>query len=183
MKVLIAYFSMTGNTYKIASAIRDQVVSQGHDVDMSRIGDVAAADLEAHDLVFLGSACHDADLALPAKDVLEGIAKASTFKLAGFVTHATIMPDGGARADALYERWASRCDETFLQASREKGIDFLGYYHCQGAASAGIEAFIRQTIITEEDEWEGYVQELRRRPDERDVQEAKDFAAQVLAKC
>jgi flavodoxin len=34
MKILIAYFSETGNTAKIAQAIYEEVLSQGHEVHL-----------------------------------------------------------------------------------------------------------------------------------------------------
>jgi hypothetical protein len=69
---------------------------------------------------------------------------------------------------------------SFHRASQEKQIEFLGYFHCQGAPSPPIEAFIRNTIVTDRDEWETYIAEVREHPDEEDLQEARDFAQQML---
>jgi hypothetical protein len=148
---------------------------------ISKIAELTSNSLDAYDLIFLGSACHDTDLAKPVKRVLEGIAGSPPFKLAGFVTHASYMPEGGMREREVYEEWAGRCIVSFDQASQDKGIDFLGYFHCQGVSSPPIEEFIRNTIVTDESEWETYVEEVRRHPDEKDLQNAKEFARQVLA--
>jgi len=183
MKVLIAYYSQTGNTAKVARAIYEEVASQGHEVHLREIGEIRSADLNAYDLVLLGSACHDTDLAGPAKGILEGITNAPSFKLAGFVTHATLMPTGGKRAEMFHEKWAANCARSFLQKSQEGQIDFLGYFSCRGAPSPPIEAFIQSAIITDKGEWEAYIEELRQHPDEQDLLDAKDFASQVLARC
>ena len=183
MNILIAYFSQTGNTAKVARAIYEEVLSQGHKVHLKKIAEITSNSLNAYDLVFLGSACHDADLARPAKQILEGIPQTPVFKLAGFATHATYTPEGGERERELYERWASKCDLSFHQVSQEKQVEFLGYFHCQGAPSPPIEAFIHSTIVTDEDEWETYIEEVRKHPDEEDLQKAGEFARQVLAKC
>lgn len=183
MKVLIAYFSLSGNTALVARAICEEVASQGHEVCLRDIGEITSADLNAYDLVFLGSACHDTDLAVPAKRILEEIADAPTFKLAGFATHATFTPKGGARAGVFYESWAENCAKSFLRTSQDRQIDFLGYFSCQGAASAAIEEFIHSTIVTDREEWEAYAEELRKHPDEQDLLDAREFASQVLAKC
>lgn len=183
MKILVAYYSETGNTAKIAGAIHTEVSSHGHKAHLKALGEVTIDALTAYDLVFLGSACHDADLARPVKRMLEQIPSSPTFKMAGFVTHASYTPEGGDRAGQLHETWAARCILSFGQACREKGIEFLGYYGCMGAPSAPIEQFIHNTIVTEEDEWKAYLEEVRRHPDQEDLQKAGEFAQQVLAKC
>jgi flavodoxin len=183
MKVLIAYYSETGNTAQVAQAIGEEMGSQGHEVHLREVGEIAPDTLTAYDLVFLGSACHDADLARPVKQILEQIPTSPTFKLAGFATHASQMPEGGQRQHELYERWASDCQRSFRHASREKGFDFLGYYGCQGAPSPPIERFIHSTIVTDEDEWAAYVHEARKHPDEDDLRKAKEFAQEAMAQC
>jgi flavodoxin len=182
MKILVAYYSETGNTAQVARAICDEMLTQGHQVHLRVLGDITTDTLNAYELVFLGSACHDADLTRPAKQILEGITSSPPFRLAGFATHATYTPEGGERERELYERWASRCALSFRQASQEKGFDFLGYFGCQGAPSPPIEQFIHSTIVTDEDEWEVYVQEARKHPDETDLRKAREFAQEALAR-
>ena len=182
MKILIAYFSQTGNTGKVARAIHGEVLSRGHEAHLKRINEITSDSLNVYDLVFLGSACHDTDLARPAKRILEEIAHSPTFKLAGFVTHATHMPEGGERQRKVHEEWASRCVVSFNKASEEKRIGFLGYFSCQGAPSPPIEEFIRRTIVTDEDEWKEYIEEVRLHPTEEDLQNAREFARMVLSR-
>ena len=183
MKILITHFSQTGNTAKIACAICEELSSQNHEVYLKEISEITSDSLATYDLVFLGSACHDSDLAKPAKRVLERIASLPPYKLAGFVTHATQMPEEGEREQELHEKWAGNCIRTFHRVSEEKQIEFLGYFHCQGAPSPPIEAFIHNTIVTDKDEWETYVEEVKKHPDEEDLQKARGFARHVLAKC
>jgi flavodoxin len=182
-KVLVAYFSETGNTAQVASAIYEEALSGGHEVHLRRVDEIAPGNVSAYDLVFLGSACHSSDLAPPARRVLDEIPPSSTLKLAGFVTHATYTPEGGERQRELHERWASRCIASFQAASAEKGFAFLGYFGCQGAPSPPIEAFIHHTIVTDAGEWEQYIAEVRTHPDQADLQNARAFARQVLAQC
>jgi len=182
MNILIAYYSQTGNTTEVARAIYDEVSSQGHQVHLKRVAEIKS-DLNAYDLVFLGSACHDAGLAKPAERLLAGIGKSPSLKLAGFVTHATQMAEEGARARELYERWAGNCIRTFHQVSEEEQIAFLGYFHCQGAPSPPIEAFIHNTIVTDKDEWQMYIEEVKKHPTVQDLQDARTFAQHILTKC
>ena len=183
MNILIACFSQTGNTAKVARAIYEAVSSRGHEVYLREIGEVTAESLSDYDLVYLGSTCHDTDLARPVKRLVEDVGESPAFKLAGFVTHATQMPEDGERARELYERWAGNCIRSFRRVSEEKQIEFLGYFHCQGVPSPPIEAFIHNTIVTDDGEWETYIAEVRAHPNKEDLQKAGEFARQVLAKC
>lgn len=188
MKILVAYYSETGNTAKVAEAIGESLAAGGHEADLVALADAAPpgeimpGTLDAYDLVFLGSACHDADLARPVKEFLERIPASSAFKLAGFVTHASYTPEGGDRQQQAHKIWVSRCAQSLRQASQEKGIDFLGYYGCQGTPSPPIEQFIHNNIVADEDEWQEYIQEARRHPDAEDLRTARDFAQAVLAR-
>jgi flavodoxin len=183
MNILIAYYSQTGNTTEVARAICDEVSSQGHQVHLKTVAETKSDDLNAYDLVFLGSACHDAGLAKPVERLLQEIDKSPSLKLAGFVTHATQMAEEGARARELYERWAGNCLRTFHQVSEEKQIAFLGYFHCQGIPSPPIEAFIHNTIVTDKAEWELYIEEVKKHPTGKDMQDARAFAQHMLTKC
>ena len=100
--------------------------------------------------------------------------------LAGFATHATYTAGGGERQQALYEEWAGRCVKSFEQASHEKKFALLGYFGCQGAPTPPIEAFIHRVIVTDEEEWEAYVTEVRQHPNEEDLENARAFARMVL---
>ena len=180
-RILVAYFSETGNTEKVARAIYDEVASSGHDAQLKDVTGLTAADLAEYDLVFLGSACHSADLAAPVLEILGSIPQGSRLKLAGFATHSSPRPGGGESDQEMYERWASGCLRSFEAASRETRLEFLGYFGCQGAPSPPIEEFIHKTILPNEDEWQAFVSDVKKHPDATDLEEAGEFARSVLA--
>jgi hypothetical protein len=95
MKVLIAYYSETGNTAQVARAIGEEIQSQGHEVHLRDLGEIAPDTLIAYDLVFLGSACHDADLARPVKQILKQIPTSPTFKLPALPPMPARCPKAG----------------------------------------------------------------------------------------
>ena len=182
MKILVGYFSETGNTKRIAQAIGEEASAIGHDVHIKTVGEIAIGQLGEFDVVFLGSTCHSSDVAAPVRNLLDGIPEGSTFKLVGFVTHATVMPEGEDWKKEMYEKWAGRCSATFGAISKEKGIKLLGFFNCQGAPNPQIEAFIRNTIITNEKQWAEYIEEVKKHPTAEDIKAAKEFARKLLAK-
>lgn len=181
MKTLVAYFSETGNTKRIAEAISEAAIAGGHDVHIKTTAEIRASQLGEYDVVFLGSTCHSSDLAAPVIEILKGIPEGSTFKLVGFVTHSTFMPEGGAVHKKMYEQWAGKCPTTFETLSKEKGIELLGFFHCQGAPSPQIAAFIHNTVVPDEKQWEAYIAGAREHPTEEDIEAARQFARNVLA--
>ena len=90
MKVLVAYYSETGNTKKIARAIHEEL-SKEHESTLEDVKTITGNDLSNYDLVFLGSPCHMADVALPVKRILETLPRSPRLRLAGFFTHAATM--------------------------------------------------------------------------------------------
>ena len=165
----------------IADAIFEVLSTHG-EVNIDTVRRVDIESLNEYDLLFVGGPCHDSDLAPPVKGFLEKLPDSSKFKLVGFFTHSTYMPDGTARREELYNQWAGRCIPTFENACKDKNIGFLGYFHCQGKASEPIEKFIRQAIITDDDEWKEYLPELRKHPDSTDIENAKKFAQEIIEK-
>ena len=181
MKVLVAYYSETGNTEKIARAIYEEV-SKEHEACLKKVKEVTSETLNSYDLVFLGSACHSADLAAPVKRILEALPESPRFKLAGFFTHSVPCPEDSARARSLFNRWAGKCRVSFEKISKEKQIDFKGYFNCQGVSSPPIQEFIKKEVIVSADEWEAYMEEVRKHPSAEDLQKAKGFAREVLSR-
>ena len=180
MRIMVTCYSQSGNTRKIAEAIYEELSSNGQDVCLKDLDEVTPQDLEDYDLVFFGSACHDADLAEPLIMFLENLPDAPAFKMAGFVTHSTTMPEGGSRNRELYLRWAGKCEGTWHRISQLKGIHNLGYFHCQGKPSPPIAAFIHHEIIQDEDEWDAYYHEVVQHPNQADLEAARDFARGVI---
>jgi flavodoxin len=180
MKVLVAYYSETGNTEKIAKAIHGEA-SKEHEAHLKRVKEISAETLNDYDLVFLGSACHSADLAAPVKKLLKELPESPKFKLAGFFTHSVWTPEQNEQGQAIFDKWASKCIDSFESISKEKQIDFKGYYHCQGTPNLRIKIFIRFAIIRSHNEWKEYIQEARKHPNQEDLERASDFARKIIS--
>ncbi len=179
MKILVTYFSQTGNTKKIAEAIHE-IASQNNESTLKDFKDLKVKELDNFDLVFLGSACHHANLAPKVLRFVKKIPESPKFKLAGFVTHSTYPPEGSERHAELFEQWASKCSKTYEKLQTEKNIDYKGYFRCMGVPSKPIERFIHSKIITDDEEWVEYVEIVVKHPDEKDIENAKKFAKEII---
>ena len=181
MKVLVTYYSETGNTEKIAKAIHEEA-SKNHDSSIKKLKDLDVSNLNNYDLIFLGSATHSSDLARPVLNFIKEIPEKSKIKIAGFVTHAVYLPSESEEITASHNKWAGRCRQTFENLQEEKNIQFLEFYSCMGAPSPPIEEFIQTSVIPNEDVYNQYIEIARKHPNEEDVKNAQEFAKRVLSK-
>ncbi len=182
MKVLVTYYSETGNTEKIAKAIHEEA-SKNHNSAIKKLKELDVSDLDNYDLVFLGSATHSSDLAKPVQNFIKEIPEKSKFKIAGFVTHAVYLPSENEEITASHNKWAGRTVQTFKSLQEEKGIEFIEFFSCMGAPSPPIEEFIQTSVIPTEDQYNAYMEIVRKHPDEEDIKNAKKFVQDVLKKC
>uniref|UniRef100_UPI00356A887A flavodoxin family protein n=1 Tax=Desulfosarcina sp. TaxID=2027861 RepID=UPI00356A887A len=86
MKVLVTYFSQSGNTEKIAKAIYEEA-SQANEADCKKLEDITPESVAGYDVIFLGSPLHAGSLAAPVKARLGQLQASSGQKMAGFITH------------------------------------------------------------------------------------------------
>lgn len=177
MRVLVVYYSETKNTEKVAKAIYDEA-SKKHEASLKKTDEVNADSLNDYDLVFLGSACHSGDLAAPAKTLLRAMPESPKFKLAGFFTHSCPTPE---YSSSSFNKWASRCVTSFEEVSKEKKIDFRGYYDCKGAPSPAIQEFICKAAFGSADVAREYIKETLKHPSPEDLCKAEEFARGVMS--
>jgi flavodoxin I len=179
MKTLVLYYSLSGQTKKVAEAIYD-VAKKESDAELKELKDFTADQLSNYDLAFIGSPCHDSDIAKPIKQLLEKIPENPQFKLACFVTHSCSPPEQGDYFAKLFDEWVGKFSKTLDEVTTSKKIDFRGYFRCQGAATPAIENFIHTTIITDEKKFNTYIEESRKHPDETDLKNAQEFTVKII---
>jgi flavodoxin I len=172
LKVLVTYYSDTGNTEKVAKAIYEEV-SKKNKADLKKVKDTKPEELREYDLVFLGSPCHMHDLSAPVKKMLAALPKAPRYKLVGFLTHA-------ARISEKHDSYDG-CFTSFEKVCKEKQIGFCGIYDCRGVRAPSIREIVRKASNMSDAEWEKECKELEKHPSSEDLQKAKEFAKQVLA--
>jgi flavodoxin I len=172
MKVLIACFSQTGNTEKIARAIRDEL-SGGHETRLVKIDEIEPDAAGGYDVVFVGSPCHAGDLSAQAKSFLAGLPQQGGFAVAGFITHAS----------SAYERGGfEKCIVSFETISSGKGIPYLGCFDCQGFLSPEIQPYVKKARKVTDEEWDAIIEKMNGHPDAEDERKAREFAREVTGK-
>jgi flavodoxin I len=172
MKVLIIYFSQTGNTGKVAKAIYEEA-SPGHEVESKKLEEVSAENLFGYDLVFIGSPIHAGNLAAPTKDFLNRIQIPSGVKMAAFLTHA---------GSAYPEQVMSKFTEPFKAACGKNGLEYLGCFSCQGFLNPAIHEMVKKGQNLTDEQWAERVKEMTGHPNAEDLDKARAFAREVLGK-
>jgi flavodoxin I len=172
MKILIAYFSQTGNTEQIANAIH-QEVSGSNEADLAKVEEVSADSIGEYDVVFVGSPIHGNGLAAPVKELMEALPEGSSFKLAGFVTHAS----------SAYEREGfDQGMQSLEDISTSKNIAYLGVFDCEGRMSPMLQPMVQEARGVSDEEWAERMAQLDQHPSAEDEQKAKDFAREIISK-
>jgi flavodoxin len=170
MKVLITFFSQSGNTEKIAKAIWEEA-SLAHEADCKKLEDITPVDVAGYDVIFIGSPLHSGSLAAPVKECLGVLQASSGQKLAGFITHF---------APAYPEQDMTKFAEPIKAACQEKGIEYVGCFDCQGALAQPMHEPVQKKLGLSDEAWAGMVEQMTGHPNEEDVANAKACAKAVL---
>lgn len=169
MRVLVSYFSQTGNTEKVAQAIHEEA-SKTDESELKKIGEVDSDSLSVYDLVFVGSPTHVGDLSAAVKEFMARMPKSPRFKVAGFVTHAGYEPED-----------FHKCVPSFESAAKAKRIVLCGCFECPGRLAPPIRPVVKQNRGVSDEQWEKDMQELDAHPNAEDEQRAREFARSMLA--
>lgn len=169
LKILITYYSQNGNTEKVAKSIYEGC--QGQEVDLKPIKEVEPSSLKDYDLVFLGSGIYASRVNKSLSDLIAA-AQGLPPKFIFFNTHASKEPyqDG-------FKVVKSKIGES---------SQIIDEFDCCGD-SIGVPEAMRKSMLERlpEDkrkEAEKHQEWLKGRPNEEDLQNAKNFAQSVLKK-
>ncbi len=83
-EILVAYYSRSGNTRKVAEAFAEGVKEEGVDVVLKKVEDVQVKELLEYDGIALGSPIYHGQMAAPVKKLIDDSIKVSQ-KLEGKV--------------------------------------------------------------------------------------------------
>jgi flavodoxin len=170
MKVLVAYYSMSGNTEKLARAIHEEA-SKDHESYLKKVDEVDPKWLNKHDVLFVGSPTHAGELSAAVKKFMTELPKSPRFKVAAFITHAS-------------PEWTEygKCFTAFEAFAKEKEFTLLGCCDCQAKLAPEIQPYVKEARKASEAEWAEVMKSIEKRPNAGDLRNARKFAREMLAK-
>ena len=162
MKALVAYYSESGNTEKLAKAIYEDITT----VSEKEIGSIAEANPQNFDVIFVGFPVQASSVPAKVERFVKEIPEGKM--LAFFVTHGSLR--GGQLAiTALHHALSLALKQTVL-----------GTFGCRGEVKANlIEALLNKP---EHKGWAMEAQSAAGHPDDADLKDVKEFAGQMIAK-
>jgi len=157
-KVLVTYFSLTGNTKIIAKAIHEVL---GGDTALTPISEVS--DLSVFSLVFIGFPVHSHSIPYKVEEFLKAIPSGK--KVALFSTH-------GSLSGMNLSREALEYASVLLAKAR-----LLGTFSCRGKVSMRALDVLGRS--PEHEAWADMAASAATHPDAHDIADAKSFARWV----
>ena len=172
MTILIAYYSDTGNTEKIANAIRDGI--SGYDVALKHVKDVDPLSLNKYDLVFLGSGIYAFNVNRKVTTLIKKAPELPS-KFAYFYTHESkkSWPDAFNSVTKILEK--NECE-------------ILGEFDCIGENLVPLAQQQREAMYSRlspeerKQAEETFLNYVKGHPNEEDFEKAKEFAKTILNK-
>ena len=174
LKILVSYYTGTGNTEKVAKAIKEGIT--GHDVDLSPVKDVDPNSLNSYDLVFLGSGIYGFNASRKLMTLVKKAPELPT-NFAYFYTHEAPQPQAYSDAFKSVNKIIEKCN-----------CELLGMFDCCGEnlvekAEEQRQAY-RSTLTPEErKKAEGnFLNLVKGHPNAEDLENAKNFANSIVNK-
>jgi len=158
-KILVAYFSLTGNTKKVAEAIFDAL---GGDKTIKSVDE--AQNLDEYEPMFIGFPVHSHSVPFKTEELIKRIPSGK--RIALFSTHGSLT---GSRLSREALEHAS------ILASSSK---ILGTFTCRGKVS--LQALEMLSKSPEHKAWVEMAASAQTHPDENDLEDARSFAKWIM---
>ncbi len=163
MKVLVTYFTKSGNTEKLAKAIYDGVERQ---VPKDILPLKEVQNVDGYDLIFCGFPVHSSSIPVLVEKFIKNIPESK--KIAFFATHGSLR--GGPLAITAFH----------YAISIALKLKVVGTFGCRGAVDPQI---IDSLIQNPEHRWWAIeAQSATGHPDAAELDDAKEFAGSMLVK-
>jgi flavodoxin len=160
-KVLVTYFSRTGNTKKIAEAILDSIDQDRVIFPMDKV-----EDMTPYSLIFIGFPVQSHSIPYRVEVFLKKVPAGK--KIALFSTHGSLP---GIRLSREALEYA-----TILVSK----ANLLGTFSCRGKVSLQAREVLSQS--PEHEEWADMAASASTHPDEHDIADARAFARWIITK-
>ncbi|NHJ85563.1 MAG: flavodoxin [Asgard group archaeon] len=162
MKILVTYYSRSGNTKKIAEAIYNVIKNQKELLAIEQVKEV-----EQYDLLFIGTPIEKHG---PVKSVVEFIRdKITDQQIAIFFTHAA------AEHMEFVSMYRNKCIQLINNSNK-----LLGIFNCQGELSEEVADFMIQSENSQLQQFARMRQYTLNQPDAERLIKAQEFAKKIL---
>ena len=174
MKILITYYSGTGNTKKVAEAMNEGIT--GHDVDLLPVNDVDPTSLNSYDLVFIGSGLYGFNISRKLTALVKKAPQLPS-KFAYYYTHEAPQPN--AYPD---------CFKSVDKILEPANCEVLGKFDCTGenlvekAEEQRRAMWSRLSPEEAKRSEENWLNLVKGHPDTKDLENAKEFATSIINK-
>ena len=163
MKILVCYFSNTGNTEKVAKSIAEGLKDES--VEILKIEDADPSNLKNYDLVILGSGIYGGKLSKKVTDFMKQVTGYPP-KFAFFNTHQS-------------ERAYQKAFKRIRSKLEESGSEVIGEFDCIGEnigmPKETILGMLAKLPPEERKRQEAKIEATKGHPDEQDLANAKTF--------
>lgn len=160
-KILVTYFSQTGNTKKVAEAIYESLEEEKQ---IKHFREVKKEDIEDYDLIFIGFPVHSHSVPVAMESFIKQIPPNK--KIAFFSTHGSLT---GSRLSR------EAIEHATVLASKAK---LLATFSCRGKVS--LEALEVLKKSPQHGAWTDMASSASTHPDKNDLQEAGSFAQRII---
>jgi len=168
VKILVCYFSNTGNTEKVAKSIAEGLKDES--VEILKIEDANPSNLKNYDLVILGSGIYGGKLSKKVTDFMKQVTEYPP-KFAFFNTH---------QSSTSYQRAFKRIRGKL----EESGSQVVGEFDCigenLGMPKETILGMLAKLPPEERKRQEKKIEETVGHPDTKDLANAKAFGESLL---
>ena len=169
MKILVCYFSGTGNTEKVAKSIQEGL--EGQDIELLKVKDVDLAKIGDYDLVVLGSGIYGGSVSKNINNMMRKITKFPS-KVAFFNTHSSPMSYSGKAFKRIIKKF---------QAG---GSEVVGNFECIGE-NLGIPKEKQVEMWSnlppnKQEKAKLRIEEISGRPNAEDLENAKKFGKTLI---
>ncbi len=170
LKILITYFSQTGNTEKVAMSMKETLT--GEEVDLISVKDIDPSNLSTYDLIFLGSGVYASRVHNSVVNLIKNTPELPS-KFAFFCTHASLE---------FYQKPFDKINKVL----EKKNCTVLGTFDCVGE-NLGIPeetqiAMLNRLPDDQRKKAEEDRKEIKGHPNAEDLENAKSFAKAILNK-
>jgi len=158
MKILVTYFTQTGNTEKVARAIYEAIGAKKEILPVAEVKDPSG-----YDIIFCGFPVHAHSVPLSIENFIKQIPPGK--KIALFTTHGSLR--GGELAATAIEHAVSLASK----------LKVLGTFGCRGK----VDPKIVETLLNKPEHraWAETAKSAAIHPDESDLEDARHFAKKV----